>query len=50
MSWHVHPDVILWITLLEAVYLYGLRAVGRPRGLRAAPMQVTWFSVGVAVL
>ena len=32
MSWHVHPDVILWITLLEAVYLYGLRAVGRPRG------------------
>lgn len=50
MFWHVHPDVVLWSALIEAVYLYGLRAVGRPRGLRASPTQVAWFSLGVAVL
>lgn len=50
MSWHVHPDVILWIALLEGVYLYGLWVVGRPRGLRASPAQIAWFSLGVAVL
>lgn len=50
MSWHVHPDVILWIALLEGAYLYGLWVVGRPRGLRASRAQIAWFSLGVAVL
>jgi putative membrane protein len=50
MSWHVHPDVLLWIALIEGAYLYGLRAVGGPRGLRATPGQITWFTSGVLVL
>lgn len=50
MAWHLHPDVILWIGLLEGVYLYALRAVGNPHGLGATRGQIAWFSVGVLAL
>lgn len=48
--WHLHPDVLLWIGLIEGAYLYGLRAVGRSRGLQATRAQIAWFTGGVAVL
>ncbi len=50
MSWHLHPDVILWIALLQFAYVYGLRRVGRPRGKSATRAQVTWWTAGVVVL
>lgn len=50
VTWHVHPDVVIWIGLIEGAYLYGLRAIGRPRGLRATPGQMAWFTGGILVL
>lgn len=50
MVWHLHLDVIAWLTLIQGGYLYALRAVGRPRGLQATRGQLTWYSLGVAVL
>lgn len=50
MTWHLHPDVILWIVAIEAAYLLGLRTVGRAAGKRATRGQIAWFSAGVFVL
>lgn len=50
MGWHLHLDVILWVALFQGGYLYALRAVGRPRGLKAARTQLWLYTSGVAVL
>jgi putative membrane protein len=50
MGWHVHPDVLLWIFLIEFTYLYGLRVVGARQGLRATRGQIAAFTAGVAAL
>lgn len=50
MSWHIHPDVVLWSVLLQGGYLYAVRAVGGRAGRQATRAQLTWFTAGVAVL
>lgn len=50
MTWHLHPDVILWTGAIVAVYWYALRTIGRATGNRATRGQVTWFALGVLVL
>lgn len=50
MEWHLHPDAILWSGLFVAVYLLGLRLVGRPQGLAPTRGQIAWYMSGVAVL
>jgi putative membrane protein len=50
MSWHLHPDVIAWIALIQFGYLYALRKIGEPRGLQASGRQIALFTAGVAVL
>src|SRR5581483_6022510 len=48
--WHLHPDVLLWIAVIEGAYLYGVRVIGRARGQQVTRGQIAWFTAGVAVL
>lgn len=50
MQWHLHPDAILWSGLFVAVYLIGLRLVGKPRGLAPTRAQVALYMSGVAMI
>lgn len=49
-TWHVHPDVIFWIALLEGGYLYAVKRVGKRRGQRVTHARAAIFAAGVAVL
>lgn len=50
MTWHLHPDVVLWIGGWILVYLWGVRIIGRAAGRRVTRAQLAWFMSGMAVL
>lgn len=50
MTWHLHPDVILLVAVLQGVYLLALRNARRSHGLCASRRQMTWYTLGMAVL
>jgi putative membrane protein len=47
--YHVHPDTLLFCTIVALAYVFGLVHLGRPKGLRATRSQKLLFFAGLSV-